>query len=70
MESLVTGVNLRLVDNLSQLAVGVGAAGVGAIIGQWEFAAPGAVAGGILGFIAGVFLAGIVIGIVGGIRRR
>lgn len=72
----VVGPNVRLGDNLVQLAAAGAGVAIGALVG-WAFGPPGqpgvVVLGGIGGAIAGVFLSGAVIGVVRlvkAIRRR
>ena len=72
----VVGPNVRLGDNLVQLAAAGAGVAVGALV-AWVFAPPGqpgvVVLGGIGGAIAGVFISGAVIGVVRlvkAIRRR
>jgi hypothetical protein len=63
----VVGPNVRLMDNLVQLACAVGGAGIGALVGRWYggSATPAPLAfGAIGGAIAGVFLSGASIGVV------
>ena len=62
----VVGPNIRLMDNLVQLACAVAGAALGAAIGRWYGggATPPLALGAIGGAIAGVFLSGAAIGVV------
>jgi hypothetical protein len=63
----VTGPNVRLVDNLVQLACVIAGGGFGALIGS-RYGSPWTTLGIIIGVFAALVLSGIVIGIVRFVR--
>jgi len=64
----LSGLNLRLGDNLAQVVAGLVGLGAGIIVGLlWP--ACGVLAGGILGLLAGVFLVGLFLALYRLIRR-
>jgi hypothetical protein len=68
----VTGPNLRLKDNLIQLACVIVGGGAGAIIGGVVGGSGPAIIGGIVGLFAALLLSGVVIGTLrfaGAIKR-
>ncbi|HWE94178.1 MAG TPA: hypothetical protein VG269_09460 [Tepidisphaeraceae bacterium] len=60
----VAGPNLRVKDNLVQLACVIVGGGAGAVIGSIMGGSVGAVVGGVIGLFAALLLSGVVIGIL------
>ncbi|HSZ54123.1 MAG TPA: hypothetical protein VK797_00565 [Tepidisphaeraceae bacterium] len=68
----VVGPNLRLKDNLIQLACVIAGGGTGAIVGKLIGGSAGALIGAVAGAFAALLLSGVVIGILrfmGAIKR-
>lgn len=68
-ETVGMTLSLRLKDNLTQAAIVVLGTAAGAAVGWWQGAGLGAIAGGAAGMVASTLVSGLVLMVLGWVRR-